>query len=109
MPYPCRCGGKLKTSKTHVEFYGIDFGIHRCEVCTKCGEEYLDSETMEKITEEVKKKGLFGLEAKTKVGIAGNSMMIRIPKKLARFIGLAKGLEVSMHPAGKKKLVVEIS
>ncbi|MBI4146646.1 hypothetical protein HY489_04900 [Candidatus Woesearchaeota archaeon] len=62
LPYPCKCGGVLKRSKTSVEFFGIDFGIKSCEVCAKCGSEYLDDETVEEIEMELKKRKIFGLE-----------------------------------------------
>ncbi len=47
--YPCSCGGKLKQSFCQVEFFGIDFGVKKCEVCTKCGSEFLDDKTVEEI------------------------------------------------------------
>ena len=56
LDYPCSCGGTLKKSFCSVEFFGINFGENNCEVCTKCGSEYLDDETLGKIEEEVKKK-----------------------------------------------------
>ena len=62
LPYKCRCGGTLKKSYTQVEFFGIDFGLRECEVCTKCGSEYLSDNTLDEIEQEVKKKKLFGLE-----------------------------------------------
>ena len=58
LDYPCSCGGKLKTSFCHVEFYGIDFGERSCEVCTSCGSEFLDDKTLADIEVEVKRKDL---------------------------------------------------
>ncbi len=69
LPYKCRCGGTLKKSQTPVEFFGIDFGIKECEVCTKCGSEYLDDEVLGEVEQEVKKKGLFGMEQKVSITI----------------------------------------
>ena len=37
----------------------------------------------------------------------GNSLAVRIPKRLARFLGLRHGLEVTIHPLGKDKLIIE--
>ncbi len=62
LPYKCRCGGTLKKSEVSVEFFGIDFGIKACEVCTKCGSEFLDDDILETVEQEVKKRKLFGLE-----------------------------------------------
>jgi len=58
----CRCGGRLKSSFTEVEFFGINFGLRRANVCSDCGSEYLAQEVMEKIELEVKRRKLFGLE-----------------------------------------------
>ena len=58
----CRCGGNLRKTETEVEFFGIDFGVRKAEVCNRCGSEYLTQETMEEIEAEVKKRGLYGLE-----------------------------------------------
>lgn len=32
----------------NVEFFGIDFGLKKIEGCTKCGEEYISDEMIEK-------------------------------------------------------------
>jgi len=60
LPIRCKCGGKLKKSKTKVEFFGIDFGIQSCEVCMQCGSEYLSQELIETIEKEVRRTGLLG-------------------------------------------------
>jgi antitoxin component of MazEF toxin-antitoxin module len=59
--------------------------------------------------ERAKKLGIWGLEHRTKVAVAGNSLMVRIPKSIAKFIGLKKGETVSMHPLGRDKLLIEES
>ena len=88
LPYKCNCGETLKKSHTQVEFYGIDFGIQDCEVCTKCGSEYLNDETLDEIEKEVKKKGLFGLEKQAHITKSGNSLVIRIPPEIVKFSGI---------------------
>ncbi len=55
IPYKCACGGELKKSRVDVEFFGIYFGSKDAEVCTVCGSEYLDQDTMKEIEIEVKK------------------------------------------------------
>jgi hypothetical protein len=57
----CKCGGKLKSSFTEVEFFGINFGIKHADVCTRCGAEYLPQEVMKEIETEVKKGGFLVL------------------------------------------------
>ncbi len=76
IPYKCTCGGNLKRSKVEVEFFGINFGLKDAEVCTLCGSEYLDQDTMKEIETEVKKRNIFGLERKVSVTKSGNSLVI---------------------------------
>jgi antitoxin component of MazEF toxin-antitoxin module len=54
-----------------------------------------------------KQIGIWGLEQRTRVATVGNSLAVRIPKRLARFLGLTHGLEVTIHPLGRDKLVIE--
>jgi hypothetical protein len=86
----CKCGGLLKKSKTEVEFFGIDFGIRSSEVCTRCCAEYLSQELIEEIEDEVKRKGLFGLERKGRIAKSGNSLVIRVPKEIADSLNIGK-------------------
>ena len=104
LPYPCNCGGTLKKSSTHVEFYGIDFGVWDCEVCTKCGSEYLDDEVLGKIEQEVKKKKLFGLEKQVQVTKSGNSLVIRLPPEIVKFSGIHYQDYVKIYPTSKKRI-----
>lgn len=39
-----------------MEFFGIDFGLRDAEVCTACGSEYLDQETLKVIEVEIKER-----------------------------------------------------
>ncbi len=108
LPYLCNCGGTLKKSHTQVEFFGIDFGIRECEVCTKCSSEYLDQKTLEEIEEEVKKKKLFGLEKQAQVTKSGNSLVIRIPPEIAKFAGIKYKNMVRIYPISKNKIELEL-
>ena len=69
---------------------------------------FLDEETSKKITLATKAKGLWGLGATTKVGQAGSTLDIRLPKKIIEFLKLKKGKEVMVYPENKNRLVVEI-
>ena len=104
----CKCGGLLKKSKTAVEFFGIDFGLRPCEICTRCGSEYLSQELVEEIEAEVKKKGLFGLERKGRITKSGNSLVIRVPKEIADSLNIEKDCQITIYPSDKKRLIVEI-
>ena len=108
IPYKCSCGGDLKKAKVKVEFFGIDFGLRDAEVCTLCGSEYLDQDTMKEIETEVKKKGIFGLERKVSVTKSGNSLVIRIPPEIAEFLGIHYKTILQLFPVDKDKLEVKV-
>lgn len=108
LPYNCNCGGILKKSHTQVEFFGIDFGIRECEICTKCGSEYLNDEVLDKIEQEVKKKKLFGLEKQVQITKSGNSLVLRIPPSIAKFFGMHYKDQVRIYPSAKNRIEVEL-
>ena len=108
LEYPCRCGGKLKKSECEVEFFGVSFGLKPCEVCTKCGSEYLDNIIMKEIEDDLKNRGIFGLERNVQVSKSGNSLVIRIPIEIVEFLGLQYETPVRIFPVDNKSLHIEI-
>ena len=108
IPYKCTCGGELKKSKVEVEFFGIDFGMKDAEVCTRCGSEYLDQETMKEIETIVKERNIFGLERKISVTKSGNSLVIRIPPEIAEYLGIHYKSVVQLFPVDKDRLEVKV-
>ena len=103
------CGeGKLVTKKIPYVLYGISTGEYEGEQCSKCGESFYSENAFDEMTEKVKRLGLWGLETKTKLTKVGNSLDIRLNKKLIDFLKIDKGKEVIVVPENKKKLVVEI-
>lgn len=108
LEYPCSCGGKLKKSYCSVEFFGIDFGQRKCEVCTSCGSEFLDDETLQKIETEIKNRKLFALERKVSVVKSGNSLVLRIPPEIARFAQIKIKSLARIFPISKKKIEIEL-
>lgn len=102
------CGGRIARKNVDFKLYGISLGKFPADVCQKCGEEVFDEQTSDKIDEIAKKKGLLGLSATTTVGKCGNTLDIRLNKKIASFMELEKGVEVTISPETKKKLIVEI-
>lgn len=104
----CACGGKLRKADLPVDFYGIDFGVKRGEICNKCGAEYLDEKILQEVEADIKKRGIFGLEQKVQITKSGNSFVLRIPPEIARFVGVHYKNFVRMYPADKKRLEVEI-
>lgn len=100
--------GTLNKKKVNYSLYGELIGEFDAEVCTKCGETFFSEETSRKITEIAKKKGLWGLEAKTKIGQAGSTLDVRLPQKIIAYMKLKKGKEVTIIPESKHKLVLRI-
>ncbi len=101
------CSGKLLLKKVPYELYGVKLGDFPAEVCLKCGEVVFTEETSRMMTQKAKEKGLFGLDAHTKIGQVGDSLDVRIPKRMAEFLNLSKGKEVWVHPE-KNKIIIEL-
>jgi hypothetical protein len=104
----CKCGGRLKQSFTEVEFFGIDFGVKRANICTDCGSEYLPQEVMMGIENDVKRRGLFGLERRGRVAKSGNSLVIRIPKEIVDSLKIKRDLPIIIYPSEPGKLIIEM-
>lgn len=100
--------GNLERKKIDFQLYGKILGKFDAEVCDNCNEKFFDEEESDKIDLLAKKKGLFGLEAETKVTQAGNSLAIRIPKKIADFMHLKKSSPAKLYPK-QDKLVIEFN
>lgn len=103
------CGkGELKKKIIPYKLYGIEVGKYKGEKCTKCGEVFYNEEEFDRMTKKVKELGLWGLETKTKVTKVGNSLDIRINKKIVEFLNIKQGEEVTVYPESKGKLVITI-
>jgi len=102
------CNGKLKNKIVDYKIYGKSIGKFKALVCDSCGEEWFDEETAKKIEEKEKKLNLFGLSRETKISYSGNSLIIRIPTKLAKFMELKKETNVIIYPEDKNKLCVAV-
>lgn len=98
--------GTLKKKKIKETMFGVYLGEFPAEVCSHCGESFTDIKTTKKIEATAKKKGIWGLGMKTKIMKAGNSLAIRIPKKIAVYLNLQQGEETFIHPQDHK-LVIE--
>ena len=102
------CGRtNLRSERRHAEQDGFDLGAYMAEVCPSCGEVFWKKNDVRKMEERAKRIGVWELEQKTKVATVGNSLAVRIPKRLANFLRLKQGVEVVIHPMGKDKLVIE--
>lgn len=98
--------GKLVKGKVRETMFGVFLGEFPADVCSSCGESFTDEKTTMKIEAIAKKKGIWGLGTKTKIAKTGNSLAIRIPKKLVKFLNLKENEETYIYPE-KNKLVVE--
>ncbi len=105
----CPVCGKmpLVRMKRKSELYGYDLGEYTAEVCPSCGEIFWEEADVRKMEDRAKRLGIWGLEQRTKVAVAGNSLIVRIPSRIAKFIGLKKGEIVSVHPFDRDKLLIE--
>ncbi|MBI2140621.1 YgiT-type zinc finger protein [Candidatus Woesearchaeota archaeon] len=98
--------GTLHKGKVHEEMFGVLLGEFPAEICSSCQESFTDSETTARIELSAREKGIWGLGLKTKITRTGNSLAVRIPKKIADFLEFTEGKEAYIHPdAGK--LVIE--
>ena len=97
----------MRQEKRHTEQDGFDLGAYTAEVCPSCGETFWNEKDILKMELKAKEIGIWGLEQKTKVATVGNSLAVRIPKRLANFLDLKQGVEVLIHPLGRNKLVIE--
>lgn len=97
--------GFLKKGRINEEMFGVQLGEFPADICNNCGESFTDIESTKKIEEIAKKKGIWGLGTKTRVTKTGNSLAIRIPKKIANFLSLKEGEEAYIHPESGKLMI----
>lgn len=102
------CGFKVEKRIVQESYLGHKLGSFEGWACANCGETILTEESATKAFEKVKSLGLTGLSEKTVVTKSGNSLALRLKKKLADFIGVSEGQEVLITPHGKNKLVIEV-
>src|SRR3989344_4555727 len=100
------CGGKLIKRKVDYKIYGKSIGKFPALVCASCNEQWFNEETAKKIEEAEKRAGIFGLSKETRVSYSGNSLIIRIPKELAKFMNIKRETKVTLYPEDKNKLCI---
>ena len=86
--------------------FGVYLGEFPAEVCSNCNESYTNSAITKEIESIARKKGLWGLGATTKITKTGNSLAVRIPKKIVDYLNLKNGKKAYLHPE-KDKLIIE--
>ncbi|MBI4043835.1 MAG: AbrB/MazE/SpoVT family DNA-binding domain-containing protein [Candidatus Diapherotrites archaeon] len=101
------CEGKLVRVKEPYSYGDLKLGVFEADKCAKCHEAFFTEEASDKIDAKAKQLGVWGLGKEGKLGYSGNSLIVRVPKEIAKFLELKEGKKVFIHPEGKKKLVVE--
>ncbi|MBU4190125.1 MAG: YgiT-type zinc finger protein [Candidatus Thermoplasmatota archaeon] len=103
------CNEKMERKKKSYSYSGTNIGVFDADVCSKCGEVFFTEKASDEIDAKAKEIGMWGFEKKSKITYSGNSLMVRIPNAISKFLSLKKGKEITIRPEGKKKIVVEIS
>lgn len=98
--------GTLEKGTIKEIMQGVNLGEFPAEICSSCGESFTDPETTRKIEAKAKEKGIWGLGKMTKIAKAGNSLVVRIPKKIAEKLKLKVGEEAYIH-IEERKLIIE--
>jgi len=102
------CNGKLEEKLVEYKVYEKNIGKFKAKVCQSCGEQWFSEENAKKIEEAERKAGVFGLSVETKISYSGNSLIIRIPSALAKFMNIKKETRVLLYPENKDKMGVMI-
>ena len=103
------CNGKLKSKVIDYKVYGVSIGRYPALVCDSCGEQWFSEDTSRKIEEKEKELGIFGLAIKSNVSYSGNSLIIRIPAEIAKFMNIKKQTKIKIEPENKNKLCVSLA
>lgn len=89
--------------------FGVDLGAYEAEVCDACGEVFFTSQSVDRIESRARELGLWGLAAKVKVARSGNSLVVRIPSPLAKYLKIRNGQEVLLAPDKAHTLVLDLA
>jgi hypothetical protein len=89
--------------------FGVDLGEYDADVCDTCGESFVRSDGIDRMEARAKELGLWGLAAKVKIARSGNSLVVRIPAALARYLKMKNGQEVIVSPDQENRLVLEMA
>ena len=97
--------GILKQGRIRESMFGVELGMFPATICSHCKESFTDERTTTAIEEVAKRKGLWGLGKRTKITRTGNSLAVRIPKDIVRFLKLTEGAEAYIHPDGRRIII----
>ncbi len=97
----CLCGNAAV--ETHVNIDGFKIKAWKCE---SCHEEYLDSAEAQflLLMKKMQKK-----PHTAKVGVLGDSYIIRIPKEIVDYMQIKKGEKTRISLAGPHEILVSVN
>ncbi|MBI2676056.1 MAG: AbrB/MazE/SpoVT family DNA-binding domain-containing protein [Candidatus Aenigmarchaeota archaeon] len=95
---PCECGKMADKASLTYRNYQV-----RGWKCHKCGKSYIHPADSLKISKLEKLSGM-----KVKIGVVGQSLVLRIPKSMAELYDLEKGELVELVPEDLKRLEIKI-
>lgn len=96
----CECGKWAKPKTFNVEGFWV-----RGWQCPKCDRiEYSDDINRVLMINKLKKQHL-----RVKVGVLGQSKIVRMPKELLEVVDLAKGETIDIYPESPRKIAIEVS
>ncbi|MFQ6071814.1 MAG: hypothetical protein ACE5KT_03830 [Methanosarcinales archaeon] len=98
----------MKEDNIEEEIFGISLGRYKAEICDNCFESFVDENTMLEIEKKARELGIWGLAKKIKVVRVGNSLAVRLPTDIVKFMKLHEGKEIFLHPEGTTKITLEI-
>jgi len=100
------CHGKLIRRRVGYKIMEERIGIFPANICQKCGEQFFRKDISLAIERVAREKGIWDIRSKTKVSEVGNSLAIRINKKLSNYLNLKKGEEIIINPENKQKIIL---
>ncbi|MBI3413136.1 MAG: AbrB/MazE/SpoVT family DNA-binding domain-containing protein [Candidatus Aenigmarchaeota archaeon] len=92
---PCECGKKARQAA--IKYKGYEVRGWKCS----CGNDYIHPEDSLKVSKLEKSKGV-----EVKVGLLGDSVIIRIPKELSEIYGIRKGSTLKLVPEGLSRIEI---
>jgi hypothetical protein len=100
--------GRMKSEKVEYKQFGVSLGKFDALVCGRCSETIFEGKVSEEIEKKAKELGVFGLARRSKIGTSGNSLDVKIPKRITEFLQLKKGQEIIIEPSDKNKMQIII-
>ncbi len=99
------CDGELTEKEHKYKLGGKEIGYQSFK-CSNCKEDLVFGEEADRVFRDVAKYKK-ELHYKKKLSYAGNSLVLRIPAKLAKSMDMHKGTTVDIVP-GKKEFTVSV-